>query len=187
MTEFTEEQKIADERRRQALIWLRTNFPKTFPDSHIPLKIGIHQDIFALSLTDAPSKRLVRQALGFYVNSFGYLRSLAIGAPRIDLNGEQVGEVTEQEAQAALAKIIEKYREKVRFTWQEKKKWQHQEAKKRRTERKAAAKLKEVKVAEKILLELATEISITEEILKSAKFGKVLTLKKKTTITEAAT
>ena len=185
MTEFTEEQKIAAERRRQALIWLRTNFPKTFPDSPMPLKISIHQDIFVLSLTDAPPKRLIRQALGFYANSFSYLKSLVIDAPRIDLNGDKVGEVTEHEALNALTKS-EKYREKARITWQEKKKRQRQEAKKRRVERKAATKLKEVKVAEEIMLELATEIPIKEETPKPAKFSKILTLKKKSTATEVA-
>lgn len=187
MVELNLEQIAAKKRCKEALEWLKTTFPKTFLNyCPVPLKISIHREIFALNLVDAPPKRLIRKVLGFYANSPSYLSSLVAKAPRIDLNGDQVGEVTEQEGLNSLAKS-KKYKEKAHLIWLEKKKLQRQEAKKRKAEQRAAAKLKKTQINEIILPELTVEEPTTEEIPKPAKFAKVLTLKKKTTTTEIAT
>ena len=180
MVELTLEPKTTKERCKEALDWLKTTFPKTFLNyCPVPLKISIHQDIFALNLADAPPKRLIRKALGFYANSPSYLSSLVAKASRIDLNGDQVGEVTEQEALNSLTKS-RKHKEKAHLLWLEKKKLQRQEAKKR----KAAAKVNKAQITEKTMPELKVEAPI---ITPPAKFGKVLTLKKKITVAEATT
>jgi ProP effector len=97
-----------DTRQDEALLWLQTQFPAAFSHNPTPLKIGIHQDIFALSRADAPEQIWIKRALRYYVNSPRYLRQLLIGRPRIDLNGDVAGEVTEQEEQHA-KEIISAY------------------------------------------------------------------------------
>ena len=153
-----------------------------------PIKVGIHQDLFALNLAEPPTKKIMRKAIACYVNTPNYLSTIIKGAKRIDLKGEPVGEVTAAEAAGALAKI-EKQRKKAHALWQEKK-LQRQAAKKRKAEQRVQAKSEKAKLNTKPLPKSLPEplpgkvAEIQVELPKPAKFGKVLTLKKKTIVTE---
>ena len=66
-----------------------------------PLKINIHQDLMA-----AGHDRLaVKRALGRYCKVDRYWRALQTDAPRIDLQGQPAGAVTEREAADARSRI----------------------------------------------------------------------------------
>lgn len=77
-------------------------YPKAFLAGHTrPLKVGIHEDL----ARDEPwSNKLIRRALAHYVNLPRYVKALREGAPRIDLNGNPVGEVDATAAKNALEK-----------------------------------------------------------------------------------
>lgn len=74
MLDLTTKPVIA--RIKATIIWLKEKFPQTFVEPSLPLKIGIHQDLFALNLADAPPKRIIRKALSFYANAHSYLNAL---------------------------------------------------------------------------------------------------------------
>lgn len=74
-------------------------YPKTFNREQVrPLKIGIQEDLLA---DEKISKGKIKRALASYVRAPAYYRSLQTGVQRVDLNGEDAGEVTEQEAEHA--------------------------------------------------------------------------------------
>ncbi len=64
-----------------------------------PLKKGIKDDILALmsEYPDILSKRSIRKYMSSYVNRPSYLKCIKTGVKRIDLAGNEVGEVTESE------------------------------------------------------------------------------------------
>ena len=109
----TNEQNLnltSNEEIKMVLIWLQETFPKTFVPwrkINTPLKIGIHHDVIEhLKNEKAPLSNLaIRRAIGAYVNHFRYQCSLVAGNARIDLNGEVVGQVTEEEEKVAKNKI----------------------------------------------------------------------------------
>lgn len=73
-------------------------FPKAFMPKgadKIPLKIGIHADIRARDPSISGVK--LGAALHDYVTGPKYLRALVAGAPRLDLDGQPAGEVTERD------------------------------------------------------------------------------------------
>jgi ProP effector len=75
-----------------------------------PLKIGIHDDLVAL-LPDV-DPHIIGLALKLYTIHSGYLRSLVEGAPRVDLNGAEVGTVTAEaasHAQMLLERFLKRY------------------------------------------------------------------------------
>jgi ProP effector len=89
-------------------------FPRAFSlyeGRRKPLKIGVHNDVIA-ALDGAVTWRELRNALRVYVNNERYLCALRAGTPRIDLNGEPAGVVTEGEAQHAKALLIARHRKK---------------------------------------------------------------------------
>ena len=102
------------EKRKEALAWLQTQFPATFPKQPVPLKIGIHQDIIALALADMPKMIHVRRALRHYVGSPHYLREMITDKPRIDLKGEQAGTVSELEATQAKERLANYHKKKAK-------------------------------------------------------------------------
>ena len=59
-----------------------------------PLKINIHRDLMAAG----HDREAVRRALGRYCKADRYRKTLQAGAPRIDLQGQPAGVVTEKEA-----------------------------------------------------------------------------------------
>jgi ProP effector len=69
----------------------------------MPLKIGIYGDL-AARVTGSITPDELKLALRSYTRNTGYLQAMARGGPRIDLEGNPVGEVTnEQMASAAKA------------------------------------------------------------------------------------
>ena len=78
-------------------------FPKCFvmfERRRRPLKLGLHLDIIA-ALGERIDRRLLRQALRCYTSNIHYRASQKPGAPRIDLDGNASGTVSEADAQSA--------------------------------------------------------------------------------------
>jgi sRNA-binding protein len=92
----------------QAIKVLASRYPKCFfeePRLRKPLKKNI---VFDLQKDGAPmAYELLSSAVQWYQSHFGYLYAMQAGAKRIDLNGKEVGTVTEQESQAAQIRIKE--------------------------------------------------------------------------------
>lgn len=91
--------------RRARLIEIINFFVKTYPKCFSltnpkPLKIGIHQDIFArsdylqMTVSSLPiSKIMIREALCFYTKSPSYKHALLIAEGRVDLTGAIVSPI----------------------------------------------------------------------------------------------
>ena len=78
---------------------LAESFPLCFNwERPQPLKIDIHKDL----VRAGHDREAVRRALGRYCKADRYRKTLQAGAPRIDLQGQPAGVVTEQEAAHAL-------------------------------------------------------------------------------------
>ncbi|WP_295442015.1 ProQ/FinO family protein [uncultured Thiodictyon sp.] len=92
-----------------ALLALRGAFPLAFPveDAAIrPLAIGIRDAIMAWADTRPDlDPRQVAEALRAHCARLTYRRTLLAGAPRIDLEGQPVGSVTEEAAAVAVEGI----------------------------------------------------------------------------------
>lgn len=78
---------------------LRKRWPKCF-GGYRPLKIGIREDILATPDLGLDAVE-VRCVLGAYVRRARYLERMVVGAPRIDLDGNAVGEVTADDVNCA--------------------------------------------------------------------------------------
>lgn len=66
------------------------------------LKVGIFQEIAEqLTEEDNVSKTRLRQALRHYTSSWRYLKSIKLGAPRVDLTGEKTAEIDQEQADHA--------------------------------------------------------------------------------------
>ena len=85
---------------------LAKHFPKCFNlNSPRPLKIGIHFDIRAELEGQGYSFRKIRQAVTYYCQRPAYMKTLVVGAERIDHRGEPAGTITEKEVEIAKAQI----------------------------------------------------------------------------------
>lgn len=98
---------IATKNRLVVADFLLKTFPKAFsPENPKPLKIGIHKDILEHNLTmdgTLLSSEAIREALGWYCRRYPYLKATSRdNAQRIDLNGQAVGAVAENEKTSAL-------------------------------------------------------------------------------------
>ncbi|ARB92940.1 ProQ/FinO family protein [Legionella longbeachae] len=96
--------------RTDALLWLAANFPAAFDNSLRirPLKIGIMDDILLHAEKAAEvgiSKSKLREAVVLFTRRLDYLACLKLREMRIDLQGNDVGEVSSEEAEYAAAKI----------------------------------------------------------------------------------
>lgn len=81
-------------------------YPKAFSNPCMqPLKIGIHED---LSASEKLPDHWIRRVLAGYVRSPRYLRLLKAGAVRLDLNGNNAGFISEEEAQHAADQLEER-------------------------------------------------------------------------------
>ncbi|WP_240704264.1 MULTISPECIES: ProQ/FINO family protein [Cobetia] len=90
----------------QALLkqWYK-RYPDTFFKGHTrPLKIGIHVELLENEPWD---EKLVRRALAGYVHLPRYLKAVRAGTQRVDLEGQSVGAVTEDEALHARQQLAE--------------------------------------------------------------------------------
>lgn len=73
-----------------------------------PLKIGIFQDLAATVTEDSVlSKTQLRQALRVYTSGWRYLESIKLDAARVDLNGEAVETIDQQQAEHAATTLAE--------------------------------------------------------------------------------
>ena len=79
------------------LKYLQKTYPKCFaPINPLPLAVGIHKQL--LVSEGLPfAKVKIRRFLKRYTTSKEYRRNLIIGSPRVDLQGNQIGLVTEEE------------------------------------------------------------------------------------------
>jgi ProP effector len=96
--------------RHDALGWLAETFPAVFDNSVTirPLKIGIMADILAhadKALSAGISKSKLREAVVIFTRRVDYLTCLKAREMRVDLAGEAVAQVSEEEAHHAAVKI----------------------------------------------------------------------------------
>lgn len=78
--------------------WVKT-YPRSFmPGQPQPLKIGIHEELLAVEGGDM---KKIRRALASYVKVPRYLRCMKTGAVRLDLQGNNAGFVSKEEADFA--------------------------------------------------------------------------------------
>jgi len=91
-----------------AIELLAEAFPKCFAvyeQRRQPLKVGIYADLVAL-LDGAVAPAELSTGLRWYCGAAGYLRAIAAGHPRIDLDGTAVGVVTPEQAAAAKQMLL---------------------------------------------------------------------------------
>jgi len=92
-----------------AFVLLKQQFPKVFTQV-VPLKIGIHRELFAI-LHNIPrdySLKQCRRALCWYTHSEKYLRQIVAGHDRFDMDGNPCGKVTKAEQEYAARKFNKK-------------------------------------------------------------------------------
>lgn len=100
----------------QAIDWLIEYFPQAFfkkPKEIKPLQIGIYDDIidFYERLDNPPfSKRMLKEALRYYSASPAYLNCQKNQAPRVDLYGNEIDVVTEEQAHYAHERYVQRYK-----------------------------------------------------------------------------
>lgn len=105
--------------RTDALLWLAANFPAAFDNSIRirPLKIGIMDDILLhgdKAHEAGVSKSKLREAVVLFTRRLDYLACLKLRELRVDLQGNEVGEVTAEEAEHAAAKIKKRVEKSIR-------------------------------------------------------------------------
>ena len=108
-------QQRARRAREEWLPALIAKYPAAFfedPRQRKPLKIGIHEDILADETNQLAGYQLT-SALRWYTGAFGYQLNLTAGAKRVNLSGEEAGEVSEKDAEAAAQKA-EQIRKKMK-------------------------------------------------------------------------
>lgn len=77
---------------------LFNRFPDAFNEQHRPLVIGIAKTLeesLAIGADDAAGRTELLTALRFYATNRKYLRNVAVGAERIDLQGQASSKPTE--------------------------------------------------------------------------------------------
>lgn len=102
----------------QVIDWLVEHFPNAFfkkGNQIKPLKIGVFDDIidFYERLDSPPfSKKSLREALSYYSASPAYLNCQKENAARIDIYGNEVDTVTQEQAKYAHQRYLERYNKK---------------------------------------------------------------------------
>lgn len=92
---------------------LQKQFPLAFPKKpspKVPLKIGIHKDLLEQAEKLGIDKNDIRAAVKKWCRGNRYSECMIAGAARIDLGGNEVGQVTKEEA--AQAEIFKKSRDR---------------------------------------------------------------------------
>jgi len=105
--------------RSDALSWLAANFPAAFNNSISirPLKIKIMDDILLhadKAQENGISKSKLREAVVLFTRRLDYLACLKLREMRVDLHGNEVAEVSAEEAEHAAAKIKKRVEKSVR-------------------------------------------------------------------------
>lgn len=109
---------ISKKNKLQTIDWLIENFPAAFfkKSKQIkPLKIGIFDDIidFYERLESPPfSKKNIREALNYYSASPAYLSCQKTDTARVDLFGNEVDVVNEEQAKYAYQRYQQRYETK---------------------------------------------------------------------------
>lgn len=89
---------------KDIITYLTEKFPECFSVKGPvkPLKVGIFQDL-AEKLNDDEkiSKTRLRQALRHYTSSWRYLKAIKLGVFRVDIDGKDVAEIDEEQANYA--------------------------------------------------------------------------------------
>lgn len=109
---------IVKKDKLQIIDWLIENFPSAFfkkGNQIKPLKIGIFDDIidFYERLDSPPfSKKSLREALSYYSASPAYLSCQKAEVARVDIYGNEVDVVTQEQAKYAHQRYQERYTKK---------------------------------------------------------------------------
>jgi ProP effector len=112
---MNQQQSSAKKAKLTVVDWLVDSFPAAFFKKNTqvrPLKIGIFDDIidFYERLESPPfSKKNLREALNYYSASPAYLRCQLAGVARVDLFGNEVDVVNEEQAKYAYQRYQQKY------------------------------------------------------------------------------
>ncbi|MCC2596524.1 ProQ/FinO family protein [Pusillimonas sp. MFBS29] len=83
---------------------LQKQFPQAFPKkpaAKLPLKLGIHKDLYEQAETLKLTNAEIKEAVKTWCQGSRYWACMTEGAARLDLNGEPAGEVTAADAQHA--------------------------------------------------------------------------------------
>ncbi|WP_448548715.1 RNA chaperone ProQ [Thalassotalea fusca] len=99
---------------KEIIAYLVERFPACFSieGPAKPLKVGIFQELAeALEGDETVSKTRLRQALRHYTSSWRYLKSVKVGAQRIDIEGKEVAEIDQEQADYA-SKTLKESQEK---------------------------------------------------------------------------
>lgn len=95
---------------KEIIAFLAKRFPQCFiaeGEAH-PLKIGIFQDIVArLTEEDGISKTQLRSALRMYTSSWRYLYGVKEGAKRVDLDGNDCGDLESEHVEYARQQLMD--------------------------------------------------------------------------------
>nr|WP_282667078.1 RNA chaperone ProQ [Providencia rustigianii] len=95
---------------KEVIAFLAERFPRCFiaEGEARPLKVGIFQDIVgSLTEEDGISKTQLRSALRMYTSSWRYLYGVKEGAKRVDLNGDDCGELDAEHIAHARQQLAE--------------------------------------------------------------------------------
>ncbi|KTC93050.1 MULTISPECIES: ProQ/FINO family protein [Legionella] len=115
---MSQQSEIVKKDKLQIIDWLIEHFPSAFfkKGSQVkPLQIGIFDEIidFYERLDNPPfSKKALREALSYYSSSPAYLNCQKANTARIDLFGNEVDIVTEDQAKYAHQRYQQRYVEK---------------------------------------------------------------------------
>lgn len=115
---MTEDKATAKKEKLQVIDWLIENFPNAFFKKSYQIKaleIGIFDQLieFYQRLDQPPwSKKMLREAFTWYTNSPAYLSCQKKGAARVDLFGNETGEVSEDQANYAHQRFQQRYASK---------------------------------------------------------------------------
>uniref|UniRef100_A0A3B0LWJ8 RNA chaperone ProQ n=1 Tax=Arsenophonus endosymbiont of Trialeurodes vaporariorum TaxID=235567 RepID=A0A3B0LWJ8_9GAMM len=95
---------------KEIIAFLAKRFPQCFiaEAEARPLKIGIFQDIVArLTEEDGISKTQLRSALRMYTSSWRYLYGVKEGAKRVDLDGNDCGDLESEHVEYARQQLMD--------------------------------------------------------------------------------
>jgi len=99
---------------KDIIIYLTEKFPECFSVKGPvkPLKVGVFQDLVEkLNDDETVSKTRLRQALRHYTSSWRYLKVIKQGSFRVDIDGKEVAEINEDQANYA-SKTLKESQEK---------------------------------------------------------------------------
>jgi ProP effector len=83
---------------------LQKRFPQAFPKNpapKLPMKIGIHRDLLEQSEQLGVSKKALREAIKIWCGGNGCWACIVEDSIRVDLNGDEAGRVTKEDAAQA--------------------------------------------------------------------------------------